>query len=92
MTVTLNELEYAGAMKFRFVEIDEDDYGPDGIDFVPNTVNLNRFQIVLVNVNDSTDATSAQYFEDDEAIRAYDEGVELADGEDVSLSVVAIGR
>lgn len=88
--VTLNELEFAGAMKFRFVDVSEDDY-QDGIDFVPNTVNLNRFQTVLANV-DGTGAETANYHSEEDEIKVFADDGEIVNGSSVDLTVVAIGR
>lgn len=90
VNVDLQELEYAGAMKFRFARVTDDDY-TGGTPFVPNDLNLNRFQFVAVSVVDST-AESANYEEDNDVITATSGGTEVADNTTVVYNVMAVGR
>lgn len=90
---SLGELEFAGNMKFRFLDVTEDSYSNGtGIDFVPNDANLNRIQTVIVNVDEAN--LLANYEEDNDKIRVYDgtAGAELSGGESVDLTVVAVGK
>lgn len=91
-TTTLDELEFAGAMKFRFGEILEEDYdNGTGIPFTPNTLNLNRLQHVAVSVKGSG-GTHANYESDNDVIKVYDGGSEVTDTNTVDLEIMAIGR
>lgn len=92
MTVNteLDELEQAGAMKFRFATVTDDDY-TSGTPFAPNDLNLNRFQHVLVNAADGT-ADTANYEADNNVITATSGGTEVADNTTVKYTVVGIGR
>ena len=97
--VELGEVEYAGAMKFRFVHITTEDYSDPstGIDFVPNDVNLNRFQQVMANVSsEEVDGTPAEgdvadYDPDSQTLRVYNDAGELTNGP-AALDVLVIGR
>lgn len=87
----LGDLEYAGGMKFRFVDVTEDNYD-GGIDFNPNDINLNRFQFVDANVVSGAEADTAEYHRSDGVIEVVDGGSELTSGSSVTVSVLAIGR
>ncbi len=91
VSVTLDELEYAGAMKFRFVQVEETDY-QGGIPFAPADANLNRFQHVLVSVRDPSEGQFANYHAETDEITVASGGTELSGGSTVTLDVVAIGR
>lgn len=88
--VELQELDYAGAMKFRFARVTDDDY-TSGTPFVPNDLNLNRFQFVAINAVDST-ADTANYEEDNDVVTATSGGTEVADNTTVVYNVMAVGR
>ena len=91
-TTTLDELEFAGAMKFRFGEILEEDYdNGTGVPFTPNTLNLNRLQHVAVSVK-GDGAAYANYEADNDVIKVYDTAGELAADSTVDLEIMAIGR
>jgi hypothetical protein len=90
-TITLDELEFAGAMKFRFGEVLEEDYdNGTGVPFTANTLNLNRLQHVVVSVQSGS--LWANYEADNDVIKVYDSAGELADVSSVDLEIMAIGR
>lgn len=91
VSLTLNELEYAGAMKFRFIDVLEEDY-QGGVPFSPADANLNRFQHVLVSVQDPSEGQFANYHSATDEITVASGGTELSGGATVTLDVVAIGR
>ena len=84
--------EYAGAMLFRHAEATVT-YEEGGVTFVPATLNMNRFQNVILEVNDGSDV-ALSWYEGEDLILAYDlaDGAELAPDEEVSLRVTGIGR
>ena len=91
--VSLGELEFAGNMKFRFLDVTEDSYSNGtGISLVPNDANLNRIQTVIANVDEAD--LVANYEEDNDVIRVYDgtAGTELADESSVDLTVTVVGK
>lgn len=90
VNITLDELEYAGAMKFRFATVEDTDY-TGGTPFQPNDLNLNRFQMVMVNCTDST-ADTVNYEADNDVITAASAGTEVADNTSITYNVVGIGR
>ena len=83
--------EYAGAMLFRHAEVTID-YEAGGVTFVPASLNMNRFQNVIITVNDGSE-NSVSWDEDGDALNVYDPaGEEVAAGTTVSARVTGIGR
>lgn len=92
MTVNVNydDLEFAGGMKFRILDVQDDDY-TSGTPFTPSDANLNRFQHVAVNAS-GTNAQTANYRADEDEIVATDGGTEVAANTTVNYKVLAIGK
>lgn len=83
--------EYAGAMLFRHAEVTLD-YEAGGVTFVPATLNMSRFQNVIVTVNDGSE-NIVSWDEDGEVLNVYDgSGAEVAAGQQIGVRVTGIGR
>jgi len=84
--------EYAGAMLFRHAEATVT-YEDGGVTFVPATLNMNRFQNVILEVNDGSDV-ALSWDEGEDVILAYnlDDGAEVAADTEVGIRVTGIGR
>lgn len=89
--IDISPTEYAGAMLFRHGE-GTIDYEDDGVTFVPATLNMNRFQNVIVNVNDGSENT-VSWDEDEDVLLVYGpDGEEVAADTEVGVRVTGIGR
>lgn len=94
MVLTVDNIspsEYAGAMLFRHADVTID-YDTGGVTFVPATLNMNRFQNVILTINDGS-TNEVRYDESTDSLMVYDQsGAEVAAGTTVSVSVTGIGR
>ena len=83
--------EYAGAMLFRHAEVTID-YEDGGVTFVPASLNMNRFQNVVITVNDGSDYI-VSWDEDGDSLIVYAaDGTEVAAGTNVGARITGIGR
>lgn len=89
--VTFEELEFAGAMAVRFLEVDVTNYDAGGETFTPTNAGLSRIQHLNVEVIDGSEAF-ASYDEGNDQIVLYNSAGELGGGSSVTLRVQAIGR
>lgn len=98
----IDATEFAGAMKVRFATMDITSYETGGEPVFPNSVGMNRFQSVFVDVSDGTGAT-ANYNDATDSVELYvqandgtgtanDALTELAAGGTAEVSLVLIGR
>lgn len=90
-TTTINDTEFMGAVKTRFLEVDIDNYEQGAETFGPTDAGMNRFQQVVVEVADDS-MLSAHYDAANGVIRLVDGGAEAAAGETASLSVTTMGK
>lgn len=93
LTVDITATEYAGAQKFRHAEVTVD-YEAGGVTFLPNSLNMNRFQNVILTLIDGDDPAQVVYNESADTIELYSlsDGTEIAGGTQVDLRVTGIGR
>lgn len=94
MSLTVDNIspsEYAGAMLFRHAELTII-YSQGGETFVPATLNMNRFQNVIVTVDDGS--TNQVVWDDaNDNLLVYDQaGSEASGGTTVGVHVTGIGR
>ena len=83
--------EYAGAMLFRHAEVTID-YEEGGVTFVPASLNMNRFQNVVITINDGSDNV-VSWDEDGDSLNVYAaDGTEVAAGTTVGARITGIGR
>lgn len=94
MALTVNDIspsEYAGAMLFRHASVTVD-YETDGVSFVPATLNMNRFQNVILTVADGS-TEDVVWDEENDSLMVYDSsGAEVSEGTTVDVQVTGIGR
>lgn len=83
--------EYAGAMLFRHAEATID-YEEGGVTFVPATLNMNRFQNVIVEINDGSSEV-VRWDEAGDVLQVLDQtGAEVDAGTEVGVRITGIGR
>jgi hypothetical protein len=91
INVSLSSSEYAGAMLFRHGDATIT-YETGGVTFVPGTLNMNRFQNVIITVNDGS-TNEVVWDEANDALMVYDDtGAEVAADTDVGVRITGIGR
>ena len=83
--------EYAGAMLFRHAEATID-YESGGVTFVPADLNMNRFQNVIIEVDDGS-TEEVRWDEANDDLLVYDQpGSEVAGGTTVGVHITGMGR
>lgn len=94
-TITFDEVEFAGGMAFRFLDVTIEDYPSGGEPFAEVDAAMSRFQYVEVTVQDGS-AYDAEYDRQNATIRLFnrDGTGEVSDSTtvDVDLRVMAVGR
>lgn len=92
-SVDITATEYAGAQKFRHAEVTVT-YDSGGTQFLPASLNMNRFQNVLITLTDPTNQAVVVWNDDAGTLELYDpaDGSELAADTEVDLRVTGIGR
>lgn len=89
--ISISPSEYAGAMLFRHGE-GTITYEDGGVTFVPATLNMNRFQNVIVEINDGS-TEEVRWDEANDALLVYDQsGAEVSAGTEVGVRITGIGR
>lgn len=92
-SIEMSPSEYAGAMLFRHADATIN-YETGGVTFVPATLNMNRFQNVIITINDGTEA-SVVWDEANDSIMVYDgtgTDTEVAADTEVGVTITGIGR
>lgn len=96
-SVTINDTEFAGAMKVRIADVDITSYTNGGEGFTPSDMGMHRFQFVSVFSTENGYLFTYDYT--NEQILAYEAGAdgaaldEVADTTDVGTTrVMAFGR
>lgn len=89
--IDISPTEYAGAMLFRHATATIV-YEAGGVTFVPAYLNMNRFQNVIVNVNDGS-TEEVRWDEAEDALLVYDQtGAEVEADTEVDVRITGIGR
>lgn len=93
-TITFDELEFAGAMAVRLLDVTIDEYTADGESFDENDAGMSRMQRVIPQVVDGS-GYRAEWNRSTQAIELYNSSGEAAtDGTvtGITLEVTVIGR
>lgn len=93
-TVNFDEIEWAGAMAFRFLDVTIDEYTADGESFDEDAAGVSRLQRVIPQVVDGS-GYRAEWNRNTQAIELYNSSGEAAtDGTvtGIELEVTVIGR
>lgn len=90
-TVDHDEVEFAGAMTVRFIDVDVTSYDQGGESFSTQDAGMSRFQRVFVESVDG-DSVRAEYDRANNNIMLFDGGTEAAGGTTATVEVTAIGR
>lgn len=86
-----DEVEWAGAMQVRFIDMDITDYDAGGEAFGPQEASMSRFQTVIAEVQDGS-GQWARWNAEDGTIMLFSDAGEAAAGATASVRIVAIGR
>lgn len=89
--VNLDETEFAGGMKHRFLDVEVTSYNQGGEDFTPEDAGMVRHQKLLVDAVGGN-GYRAEYDRNNEKVLLYDSSGELAGGSTAQLRVMAVGR
>lgn len=94
-TISFDEVEFAGGMAFRFLDVTVSSYPSGGEPFTEVDAAMSRFQYVEVSAQDGS-AYDADYDDQNGTIRIFnrDGTGEVAGGTsvDIDLRVMAVGR
>lgn len=89
--VNISPTEYAGAMLFRHATANIV-YEAGGVTFVPANLNMNRFQNVIITVNDGS-TEEVRWYEENDSLLVFDQtGAEVEAGTEVGVRITGIGR
>jgi hypothetical protein len=89
--VNLDETEFAGGMKFRFLDVDVTSYDQGGEDLTPEDAGMVRYQKVDADAVGGN-GYRVEYVEADDVLKVYDGGSELAGGSTATIRVMTVGR
>lgn len=87
----ISPTEYAGAMLFRHADATIT-YEAGGVTFVPASLNMNRFQNVIINISDGSEYTISWDSDTDNLLVFDATGAEVAADTVVGAQITGIGR
>lgn len=89
--VSVDETEYAGAMKFRFLDVTINNYQSGGHPFSSSDIpGMNRLQDLQVHAKGGTYVVN--FDNDNDTLTVSEGGSEVAGGTTVNARAIAIGR